>query len=134
MENCLFCKIIKGEIPSYKIYEDEYTYAFLDISKDVDGHTLVVPKKHFNNTLDCDEVTLTHIMKTVQLISNHYINNCGYSGVNIYNNNGSSAQQAIMHTHYHIIPRKDNDNFDIFTKLNESHYSLDEIHTKLKIN
>ena len=51
MENCLFCKIIKGEIPSYKIYEDEFTYAFLDISKDVDGHTLVIPKKRIKTKL-----------------------------------------------------------------------------------
>ena len=53
MENCLFCKIIKGEIPCYKIFEDEYTIAFLDISKDIDGHTLVIPKKHCSCIMDC---------------------------------------------------------------------------------
>ena len=55
MENCLFCKIVRGEIPSYKIYEDENVLAFLDITNDPEGHTLVVPKKHFNNIFDIDE-------------------------------------------------------------------------------
>ena len=69
--NCIFCKIIKGEIPSFKIYEDEHTYAFLDIAKDVDGHTLVIPKKHVCNVLDCDCETLAHVSATVKKIANH---------------------------------------------------------------
>ena len=73
MEDCIFCKIIKGEIPCYKIYEDEYTFAFLDIAGDVDGHTLVIPKKHCKNILDCDEKTLEYVMKTVQKISKHFL-------------------------------------------------------------
>ena len=64
--DCLFCKIINGEIPSYKIYEDEFTYSFLDISNDCNGHILVIPKKHCKNILDCDEVTLSHLFQTVQ--------------------------------------------------------------------
>ena len=55
MDNCIFCMIISGELPGYKIYEDEYTVAFLDIAKDIDGHTLVVPKKHCRNVLDADD-------------------------------------------------------------------------------
>ena len=82
MDDCIFCKIIKGEIPSFKIYEEEYTYAFLDIAKDVDGHTLVIPKKHVRNMLECDSETMTHVMESVQKISAHYINDCGYGGVN----------------------------------------------------
>lgn len=62
MKDCIFCKIIEGEIPSYKIYEDEHTYAFLDIAGDVWGHTLVVPKKHCVNTLDCDDETLCAVI------------------------------------------------------------------------
>ena len=103
MDNCLFCKIIKGEIPCYKIYEDEDTLAFLDIAKDVDGHTLVIPKKHCASIFDCDEETLNHVMKTVKLISTHYIEKCGFSGINLINNNGESAEQAIHHLHIHII-------------------------------
>ena len=133
MENCLFCKIIKGEIPSFKIYEDEYTYAFLDISKDVDGHTLVVSKKHVKNILDADEETLHHIINTIKKISNHYVNNCGYSGVNILNNNNESAEQSIMHLHFHIIPKKDTDSFKVFPDLHEGKTDLAEMHKQLKI-
>ena len=106
---CLFCKIIKGEIPSYKIYEDEFTFAFLDIAKDFEGHTLVIPKKHVDNILDADIETLKHVMNTVQKISNHYIQNCGYEGVNLLNNNNEAAEQSVMHLHIHIIPRRKND-------------------------
>ena len=69
MENCVFCKIISGEFSSRKIYEDEWTMAFLDISKDVDGHILVVPKKHVKNILDCDSESLSKVMETVKKLS-----------------------------------------------------------------
>ena len=134
MNECLFCKIIKGEIPCYKIYEDDYTIAFLDIAKDVDGHTLVLPKKHFPSILDCENETLNQVMNTVKLISNHYVNNCGYSGVNIINNNGESAEQTIKHLHIHIIPRKDNDNLSAFPKFPGAKNSLEENLKNLKIN
>ena len=132
--NCIFCKIIKGEIPCYKIYEDEYTLAFLDIAKDVDGHTLVIPKKHVNNILDADTETINHVMDTVKLISKHYVEKCGYSGVNILNNNGESAEQAISHLHFHIIPRIENDNIYVFPKFQGAKYSLEDTLKKLKIN
>ena len=134
MDNCLFCKIIKGDIPCYKIYEDEHTLAFLDIAKDIDGHTLVLPKKHCTSILDCDEETLNHIMTTVKLISNHYVNNCGFSGINIINNNGESAEQAIPHLHIHILPRKSNDDEHVFPKLTGAKNSLEETLEKLKLN
>jgi len=132
--DCLFCKIIKGEIPCYKIYEDEYTLAFLDIAKDVDGHTLVIPKKHVDNIFDCDEETLNHVMYTVKLISNHYVTKCGFSGINLINNNGASAEQAIKHLHIHIIPRIENDNIYVFPKFAGSKFSLEDTLNKLKIN
>ena len=134
MDNCLFCKIIKGEIPCYKIYEDEYTLAFLDIAKDVDGHTLVIPKKHVDNIFDCDKETLNHVMNAVKLISNHYVTNCGFSGINLINNNGASAEQAIKHLHIHIIPRIENDNIYVFPKFAGAKFSLEDTLNKLKIN
>ena len=133
MENCVFCKIISGEFSSRKIYEDDKTLAFLDISKDVDGHILVVPKKHVKNILDADEETLSHVMSTVKKISNHYIDKCGYSGVNILNNNNESAEQSIMHLHFHIIPKKDTDSFKIFPNLHEGKKELEEMYKLLKI-
>ena len=70
MNDCLFCKIVKGDIPSYKIYEDDYTVAFLDINPDALGHTLVIPKKHFNNYEDIDLETINHINQTGKIIFN----------------------------------------------------------------
>ena len=114
MNGCIFCKIIKGEIPSYKIYEDDKVYAFLDIACDAVGHTLVVPKKHCTNVLDCDKEYLDAVMEAVQKISAHYVNECGFEGVNILNASGESAQQSVFHLHFHIIPRKSNDGLNMW--------------------
>ena len=133
MDDCIFCIIIKGDIPSYKIYEDEYTYAFLDIAGDVDGHTLVIPKNHCVNILDCDAEKLSNVMKTVKLISNHYVNNCGYDGVNILNANNSAAQQSVFHLHFHIIPRKNNDGVDGFPHFDGAKKEIKDMHELLKI-
>ena len=99
MKDCLFCKIVKGEVPSYKVYEDENVYAFLDVANDVYGHTLVVPKKHYENLMDCPDRTLGKIMSSVKKIGNHFVTDCGFEGYNTFNNNGKSAEQAIMHLH-----------------------------------
>lgn len=115
MNGCIFCKIIKGEIPSYKIYEDDKVYAFLDIACDSYGHTLVIPKKHCTNVLDCDDEYLSAVMSAVKKISNHYVNDCGFSGVNILNASGESAQQSVFHLHMHIIPRKKGDNLNAWS-------------------
>ena len=131
--DCIFCKIIKGDIPSYKIYEDEYTYAFLDIAKDVDGHTLVIPKKHVVNILDCDETTLSHLANAVKKICNHYVDNCGFDGCNILNASGESAQQTVMHFHIHIIPRKKDDGVDSWPKFNGCKQELTYWHEVLKV-
>lgn len=109
MENCIFCKILRGEVPSYKIYEDDKVYAFLDIANDCYGHTVVIPKKHCANLLDCDEADYQAVMAAVQKISRHYVDACGFDGVNILNASGKAAQQSVFHLHMHIIPRKEND-------------------------
>lgn len=129
---CIFCDIIKGDIPSYKIYEDEYTYAFLDISNDVEGHTLVVPKEHCENILSASRETLDKVMESVQKISKHYID-LGYTGINILNNNGSDAEQSVMHLHFHIIPRKTTDDFKIFPTLSKTNADLKIIADNLRI-
>ena len=110
---CIFCQIVQGELPSYKIYEDDYVYAFLDISQDAVGHTLVIPKEHYENILDINQESLSKVMMAVKKISNHYVDNCGYTGVNIMNASGKDAQQSVFHLHFHIIPRKDGDELDI---------------------
>lgn len=116
MEDCIFCKIINGEIPCYKIYEDDFTLAFLDIAKEHYGHTLVVPKKHFTNILDCDKEYLEKVILAVQKISSHFVTDCGFKGVNVLNANGAEAQQSVFHLHFHIIPRMNKEEFDLFPK------------------
>lgn len=133
MENCIFCRIIKGEIPSYKIYEDEYAYAFLDIAGDVDGHTLVIPKTHCTNVLDSDEEALSNTIKAVKKISKHYVDDCGYDGVNIINASGKAAQQSVFHLHFHVIPRKNDDGVDGFPHFDGAKQDIKEVYKKIKM-
>ena len=109
MENCLFCKIVNGDIPCHKIYEDDDVLAFLDITNDPEGHTLVVPKVHATNMFDCDAEVFKKVSGAVQKISKHY-RDIGYAqGINVYINNEKAAGQEVMHLHVHILPRKEND-------------------------
>lgn len=133
MNDCIFCKIVKGDIPSYKIYEDKYTYAFLDIAGDVEGHTLVIPKSHCTNVLDASNETLHHVMDTVKLISTHYVNNCKYSGVNIINATGKDAEQSVLHLHFHVFPRKFNDGVNGFPHNEKKELDFNFIKNKLQI-
>ena len=77
--DCIFCKIVNREIPSLIVYEDEYTMVFMDIAKDVDGHMVAIPKKHVKNILDCDEITLSNLIKSIKKISNYCVEKCGNS-------------------------------------------------------
>lgn len=133
MKDCLFCKIIKGEIPSYKIYENEDVYAFLDIADDFEGHTVVIPKKHYESLLDCEANALNKLMQSVQLISRHYVKECGYDGINILNNSGESAHQSVKHLHIHIVPRKNNDNMFMYAKQHKKNSDFQKISQQLKL-
>lgn len=108
-EDCIFCKIVKKEIPSEKIYEDEIVFAFLDIRPVNIGHTLIVPKEHFKNIFDLPEDTLTHMMKVVKKIS-IALKKFGSDGINIHINNEKAAGQIVFHSHIHLIPRFEGDN------------------------
>ena len=133
MEDCIFCKIIRGEIPSYKIYEDDYVYSFLDISNDGNGHILVIPKQHCVNIMDCDEKYLAKIMSAIKKIGNHLVSNCGFSGINVMNCSGADASQSVFHLHFHIWPRKKDDGLNVFPELRKCDSSLEELCEKLKI-
>ena len=91
MSDCIFCKIASGEIQGMRVYEDAETLAFMDLAKDVDGHVLVIPKKHCKNILDCDAETLSAVMNTVKKVSLHLTEKCGYDGVNLLNASDESA-------------------------------------------
>ncbi len=108
-KNCLFCKIVSGEIPCNKIYEDKNFLAFLDINPVSKGHTLVIPKKHSQNILDIDEEILKDLIIIVQKLSKQIKTALKSDGINIIMNNEPTAGQIIFHTHIHIIPRFLND-------------------------
>ena len=110
-ENCPFCQIIRGEIPSAKVYEDEHTLAFLDIAPFVEGHTLVIPKKHIKNMLEFDPNHATHLFKTIKHVAPAVMKATGSEGFHILQNNFMAAGQTVFHAHWHIIPRAKNDNF-----------------------
>ena len=131
--DCVFCKIVNGDIPSFRVYEDEHTLVFMDIAKDVDGHMVAVPKKHVKCILDCDVETLSHLMATVKKVSNHCIDVCGYDGVNLLNASDESAGQSVPHFHIHIIPRKRGDNIDAWPTFDGTNYDIEEIFQKLRI-
>ena len=133
MVDCVFCKLASGEIPGMKVYEDEQTFAFMDIAKDVDGHILVIPKRHFKNVLDCDDETLCSVMKTVKKVSQHLTDNCGYEGVNLLNASDESAGQSVPHFHIHIIPRKQDDQIDAWPKFEGAKQDLQEVYDKVRM-
>ena len=129
---CIFCKIVNGDIPSLKVYEDEHTMVFMDIAKDVDGHMVAIPKKHIKNILDCDEGTLNCLMATVKKVANYCVDECGYDGVNLLNASDESAGQSVPHFHIHIIPRRNNDNVDAWPNFEGANHEIEEIYEKIK--
>ena len=133
MNDCIFCKIVKGDVPSMKIYEDAYSLVFMDIAKDVDGHMVAIPKKHCKNILDCDRETLHRLMDAVKKTSDHCVNECGYKGVNLLNASDESAGQSVPHFHIHIIPRKCDDGVNAWPAFQGAKCELQEIFEKLKI-
>ncbi|MDE6260089.1 MAG: HIT domain-containing protein [Oscillospiraceae bacterium] len=131
MDNCVFCKIIRGEIPSRKVYEDEHTLSFMDVAMDVDGHIVAVPKVHVKNILDCDPDTLVHLMNTVKHISNQLVDKCGYDGVNLLNASDESAGQSVPHFHIHIIPRKKDDGIDAWPAFNGAMRDAEQVYQEI---
>ena len=103
--NCVFCAIAAGEIPSFKVYEDDLVLAYLDINPFTKGHTLVIPKAHSANLLETDEATLAAVIARVKKVAAHLKAALPCDGFNILQNNGEAAGQTVMHLHFHIVPR-----------------------------
>ena len=103
--SCIFCKIVSGEIPSAKVYEDEHAFAFLDINPAAEHHTLVIPRKHYANIFDIPADELAHVVaavkNTVDLLREKY----GVTGLKLLHNAGAAAGQEVFHFHFHIIPK-----------------------------
>lgn len=132
MSETIFSKIISGEIPSFKIYENDYVYAFLDISQVSKGHTLLVPKKPSENIFETDEETMKHIGVALPKVANAIKKAFHPDGLNIIQNNGEYADQSVFHIHFHLIPRYEYD-IDGFGYKWETHEDVIDDETKQKI-
>lgn len=108
-DNCLFCKIVAGQIPAVKIYEDDDILAFLDIGPISDGHTLVIPKKHFEKLHDCPPEILSKVASHLGRIAGAVASSMDSDGYNLLCNNGRASGQLVDHLHFHIIPRNTGD-------------------------
>ena len=133
MDDCIFCRIVSGDIPGMKIYENGMTLAFMDIAKDVDGHILVIPKKHCKNILDCDAETLAAVMQTVKTVSMHLTADCGYEGVNLLNASEECAGQSVLHFHIHIIPRRKDDQIDAWPHFDGAKQDIRSVFERIKM-
>ena len=105
MDPCVFCRIAQGMELSYPVFENKHVLAFLDNNPFTEGHTLVIPKRHYINMFDIDEDVLQEVISVVHLLVKRYEKKIGMSGVDILNLNGVDGQQTVYHFHMHIIPR-----------------------------
>ena len=130
MKDCLFCKIINGEIPSRTVYEDEIIKVIMNINPATNGHLLVIPKKHMENIFDLEEKVLTHSLKVVkETIYPQLKEKLHCEGLTLAQNN--ELGQEIKHYHIHLIPRYQNDNAD-FQYDKENLLDLEEVFQKLQ--
>jgi histidine triad (HIT) family protein len=109
MTDCLFCKIVAGELPATVVAEDERTIAFMDISPATRGHALVIPRAHHRNLLEIDAGDLSACAAMAQRLARAATDGLGADGVNVLNSCGSTAWQTVFHFHLHVIPRYEDD-------------------------
>ncbi len=132
--DCIFCKIIKKEIPCFKVYEDDFVLAFLDISPVNAGHVLVIPKKHFSNYEEIDEESLAKVYAVVKKIGTALKVGLGISAYNTMVNNDPIAGQIIPHFHVHIIPRNKKDGLKLWPQGKYMDNEAESILNKIKNN
>lgn len=127
--DCIFCKIINGDIPAAKVFENEHVVAFMDIGQVTKGHTLLIPKVHKETIFDLTPEIASHLFEAAPKIANAIKQEFNPLGLNIVNNNGEAAGQEVFHYHMHFIPRYGKgDGFGAVWKSNMSDYTMDDLH------
>lgn len=129
---CIFCKIVSKEIPCYKIYEDDQVLAFLDIKPVSPGHTLAIPKTHYQNLEEISEADLATLIVVVKKIGALLKDKLGIAGYNVIENNDASAGQIIPHIHFHIIPRFEDDGIEHWPGREYKEGEANEVLRKIK--
>ncbi len=132
MYDCIFCKIIKGELPCSKVYETNNVLAFLDIGPVNKGHTLVVPKKHFTNIFDIEQKDLDEVSNVVRKIAPAVKKAVNADGINVMSSNGEAAGQVVMHSHIHIIPRFKDDGLKLWPQGKYEDNEMNEYKKKIE--
>lgn len=135
MDDCVFCRMVAGEIPVAKIYEDEAVLAFLDIGPVSDGHTLVISKEHFTKVHECTPEVLASVGSCLGRIAGAVAQAMEADGYNVLCNNGRAANQVVEHLHFHIIPRRLGDG--VFTQWPAYEYEkgrIDDLATMIRKN
>lgn len=118
MENCVFCKIIKKELPAQIIFENDEFLAFSPLDQVSKGHTLLIPKQHFVNIFDFETKPLERLMGIAQTVSKEIVKKNNATGINLLNASGKDAQQSVFHFHLHLVPRYKDDGLDLWLKNN----------------
>lgn len=126
-EDCIFCKIVNGEIPSATLYEDNLFKVIFDISPANPGHALILPKNHYDNLFDLGEEESRHLLETAKKIAVALKEEFAYEGLNLLQNNGELAGQSEFHFHLHLIPRYPNDNQKVKIKYEPLKSDADEL-------
>lgn len=112
-EDCLFCKIANGVIPTNALYEDEVVKVIFDLGPASKGHVLILPKQHFDNIYSLNDETAAHIFKVAVKVANAINETLKPAGINVVQNNGEAAGQTVFHFHMHIIPRYEGDTVNV---------------------
>ena len=129
-ENCIFCKITQGDIPSAKVYEDDDVYAFLDLSQVTKGHTLIIPKTHAKDIYETSDEIASALFARVPKVANAIKKTYEPLGINILSNTGEAAGQSVFHLHIHLIPRYgEGDGFKPVWNTNGDAYSQEDLQT-----
>ena len=127
---CIFCKIVSGDIPSHRVYEDEAVLAFLDLSQVTPGHTLVIPKHHARNIYELPADVAADVFRAVPAIANAIQQETGASGMNILSNAEAIAGQTVYHFHIHLIPRfGQEDGFGAKWDMHNDDYTTEQLQT-----
>lgn len=116
MADCVFCEIVKRQSPANIIFEDEVTLALTPLEEVSKGHTLLIPKKHFESVLDVDDETFSHFAKVLRELSIKLVKENGATGINLLNASGKDAQQSVAHLHFHLVPRYPKDGLDMWIR------------------
>ena len=136
-DQCIFCQIASKQMPTNAVYEDERTIAFLDIRPSSPGHTLVVPKKHYETLLDVPEDEAAHLLKVVKHVAAGIVESMKADGFNLLQNNKQAGYQLIPHMHFHVVPRFKNDGLPL-GNLHQGSYKneqeIKDVATRIRLN